>query len=62
MTVLGFGLPLPGLGSNVASIISNATTSVDQLVASTLAALGIGVGQADVWVAGLRCDGAVLVN
>jgi uncharacterized membrane protein len=31
-------------------------------VASTLAALGIGVGQADVWVAGLRCDGAVLVN
>jgi uncharacterized membrane protein len=62
VTLLGLGLPLPGLGNTVANIISGAATSVDQLVATTLAALGVGIGQAGVWVAGLRCDGAVLVN
>jgi uncharacterized membrane protein len=56
------GLPLPGLGATVAGIISGATSSVDQVLASVLAALGVGIGQADVWVLGIRCDGAVLVN
>lgn len=56
------GLPIPGLGSLVTGIISAATGSVDQLLASVLASLGIGIGQADVWVNGVRCDGAVLVN
>ena len=31
-------------------------------VIAILAMLGVGVGQADVWVSGIRCDGAVLVN
>ena len=62
VSLLGFGLPIPGLGALVTSIISGATASIDQLVATTLATLGIGVGQADVWVTGIRCDGAVLVN
>jgi uncharacterized membrane protein len=56
------GLPIPGLGSTVAGILSGAASSVDQLLASVLATLGVGIGQADVGVTGIRCDGGVLVN
>ncbi len=56
------GLPVPGLGPAVTGIISGATGSIDQVLAQVLATLGIGIGQADVWVSGIRCDGAVLVN
>lgn len=56
------GLPLPGLGGLVTGIISGATGSIDQALFSVLSTLGIGIGEADVWVAGVRCDGAVLVN
>lgn len=56
------GLPIPGLGGLVKGVIGNATGSIDQVLASVLATLGIGLGQADVWVAGIRCDRAVLVN
>lgn len=56
------GLPVPGLGSTVSGILGGATGSIDQLLASVLATLGVGIGQADVWVLGIRCDGAVLVN
>ena len=56
------GLPIPGLGGTVTGIIGGATASVDQVLASVLATLGVGIGQADVWVTGIRCDGAVLVN
>ncbi|MCB1392971.1 pilus assembly protein TadG-related protein [Nitrobacter sp.] len=56
------GLPIPGLGPTVTGIIGGATASIDQLLAQVLATLGVGIGQADVWVSGIRCDGAVLVN
>lgn len=56
------GLPLPGIGPLVTSIISGATASIDTLLATVLQSLGVGLGQADVWVTGVRCDGAVLVN
>lgn len=56
------GLPIPGLGGLVTGIIGGATGSIDQLLAQVLATLGVGVGQADVWVTGVRCDRAVLVN
>jgi uncharacterized membrane protein len=56
------GLPVPGLGPAVTGIIGGATASIDQVLAQVLATLGIGIGQADVWVSGIRCDGAVLVN
>jgi uncharacterized membrane protein len=56
------GLPIPGVGALVVSIISGATGSIDTLLASVLQTLGVGLGQADVWVPGIRCDGAVLVN
>ena len=56
------GLPIPAIGSTVSGILSGATSSVDQLLASVLATLGVGIGQADVWVNGIRCGGAALVN
>ena len=62
LSVNGVGVPIPGLTSAVSGILSGSTASIDQLVASVLSTLGVGVGQADVWVSGIRCDGAVLVN
>ncbi len=56
------GLPIPGIGALVASILSGATGSIDTLLNSVLQTLGIGLGQVDSWVTGVRCDGAVLVN
>jgi uncharacterized membrane protein len=56
------GVTLPGIGSTVAGALSGTTTSIDQLLATVLSTLGVGIGQADVWVTGIRCDGAVLVN
>lgn len=62
ISVLGLGIAIPGLGALVTGIISGATGAIDQLLAATLATLGVGIGQNDVWVSGIRCDGAVLVN
>ncbi|WP_312017117.1 hypothetical protein [Bradyrhizobium jicamae] len=56
------GLPVPGLGATVAGILHGVAIPVDQVLASVLATLGVGIGQADVWVMGVRCDGAVLMN
>ncbi|PAY07543.1 hypothetical protein CK489_17515 [Bradyrhizobium sp. UFLA03-84] len=56
------GIPIPGLGALVMSILSAVTSPIDQVLASLLSTLGIGLGQVDVWVLGIRCDGAVLVN
>ncbi|WP_407150863.1 pilus assembly protein TadG-related protein [Bradyrhizobium sp. ORS 86] len=55
-------LPIPGLGATVAGILNGVTSPVDQVLASLLATLGVSIGQADLWVMGIRCDGAVLVN
>jgi len=56
------GLPIPGIGPLVTSIISGATSSIDTLLNTVLQTLGVGLGQADTWVTGIRCDGSVLVN
>jgi uncharacterized membrane protein len=62
-SILGLGLGLPSLVTGqVAGILSAAASPIDQLLASVLGTLGVGLGQADVWVPGIRCDGAVLVN
>jgi len=55
-------VPLSPLGFLVTDIIGGLTVPIDQVLASVLATLGVGIGQADVWVMGIRCDGAVLVN
>lgn len=59
---LGLGLPLPGLGDLVKGVVAGAATPIDQLLGSALGTLGIGLGQADSWVSGVRCGGSVLVN
>jgi len=60
--VIGLGLPIPGLAGTVAGVLAKATPALDDLLGGVLATLGVGLGQADVWVTGLRCDGAVLVD
>jgi uncharacterized membrane protein len=59
--VLGLGLGLGGLSSLVSTTLNAATPAVDQVLTSVLQTLGISLGQADVWMLGIRCDGAVLV-
>lgn len=58
---LGIGLPL-GLDRTVAGIVAGAASPLDRLLSSILSAAGIGLGQADVWVTGARCDRSVLVD
>jgi uncharacterized membrane protein len=62
LTLIGLGLPIPGLLNTVANVLAAVTTPVDTLLSTVLSTLGIGLGQADTWVTGIRCDGAVLVN
>lgn len=59
---LGLGLGVPGLGDTVGGVVSGAATPIDQLLNAVLGTLGIGLGQADSWVTGVRCGGAVLVR
>jgi uncharacterized membrane protein len=62
VSILGLGIGLPqGVQSQVAGILAGAVSPIDQLLSSVLQTLGVGLGQADVWVLGIRCDGAVLV-
>jgi uncharacterized membrane protein len=58
---LTVGLPQPLLQA-LSGVLASAATPVDQLLSGILTTLGLGLGQADVWVTGIRCDGAVLVN
>jgi uncharacterized membrane protein len=58
---LNLGIPQL-LTQSVGTILGNVATPVDAILANVLATLGVGLGQADVWMLGIRCDGAVLVN
>lgn len=62
MEALGLGLELPGLDGLVSGVVANAATPLDQILNAVLGTLGIGLGQADSWVSGVRCGGAVLVR
>ena len=60
---LGLGIGIPGgLGSAVGSVVSGAAAPMDQVINAVLGTLGVGLGQADSWVSGVRCGGAVLVR
>lgn len=59
---LGLGLGVPGLGSAVSGVIAGAATPLDQVLNAVLGTLGVGLGQADSWVSGVRCGGALLVR
>ena len=63
VAVLGLGLGLPAIvNADTVKAVSAATAPVDTLVASLLSTLGLGLGQADSWVDGVRCGGIVLVD
>ncbi len=59
---LGLGLGVPGLGPAVSGVIAGAATPLDRVLNAILGTLGLGLGQADSWVTGVRCGGAVLVR
>lgn len=61
VSVLGLGLGVPAVSAGISGLLVNAASPIDQLLSSVLQSLGVGLGQADVWVSNLRCDGAVLV-
>ena len=61
VSVAGLGLGAPAISSSMTSLLAGVASPVDQLLSSVLQTLGVGPGQADVWVSSIRCDGAVLV-
>jgi uncharacterized membrane protein len=61
LQINGFGLPL-GLTGAVTSQLRTLAEPVDDLVATILEMLGVGIGEADVWVHGARCGGPGLVG
>ncbi|HTK12703.1 MAG TPA: pilus assembly protein TadG-related protein [Xanthobacteraceae bacterium] len=63
VTVAGLNLGLSQVTSAaVGQLLRGAASPIDTVLDTALAALGVKVGEADVWATGLRCDGAVLVN
>ncbi|MBL1258303.1 pilus assembly protein TadG-related protein [Methylocystis sp. Sn-Cys] len=63
VTALGLSLLVPaGLDQTVATTLAAATTPIDQTLSQLLQTLGVGLGQADSWVGGVKCGAGVLVN
>jgi uncharacterized membrane protein len=53
---------LSGVLGLVKGLLIGLTAPLDQVLSNLLSTLGIGIGQVDVSVLGIRCDGAVLVS
>ena len=63
VTTGGLALGTPAaVTSAIASLLSSVAPAVDGVLASSLGALGLKIGEADVWVNGVRCQRAVLVQ
>jgi uncharacterized membrane protein len=63
VNVLGLGLSPPHLiAQAVRSLLVPLAPQLDNTLNATLSALGIGLGEADVRVYGVRCDRSVLVG
>ena len=63
VNVLGIGLNSPAvIAQALRDLLAPLTPTLDLAIAGTLGALGLGVGEADVRVYGVRCDHAVLVG
>lgn len=60
--VLGLGLDASALTAALAPILRAASGPLDQLLNQATALAGVGLGQADVWVNGVRCGTPVLVG
>ena len=53
---------LSGVLGLVKGLLLAVTAPLDQVLSNVLSTLGIGIGQVDTSVMGIRCDGAVLVS
>jgi len=63
VNALGLGLGFPGpITSAVSAGLASTMPVLDSLVSGLLEALGITLGEADVRLHGIRCDGSVLVG
>lgn len=62
VSVAGLGLNLGGLTSAVGGLLTPVAPALDGVLDSLLDTLGLGLGEADAQVNGLRCRGAVLVG
>ncbi|MHA6299811.1 TadG family pilus assembly protein [Devosia sp. CAU 1758] len=63
VNVLGLGLASPSVVAQaVRNLLAPLAPTLDLAVAGILSALGLGVGEADIRVYGVRCDHAVLVG
>jgi uncharacterized membrane protein len=63
VNVLGIGLNSPAvIAQALRDLLAPLSPTLDLTLAGTLGALGLGVGEADVRVYGVRCDHAVLVG
>jgi uncharacterized membrane protein len=63
VNVLGLGLASPAVIANaLEALLAPLAPVLDQTLAGTLGVLGLGIGEADVRVYGVRCDHAVLVG
>ncbi len=60
--VVGLGLGLPGLDQGLVTLLTSSLPAIDQLLSSTLATLGVTLGDADSQVEGLRCGQGLLAN
>ncbi|MGI3902593.1 MAG: pilus assembly protein TadG-related protein [Janthinobacterium lividum] len=62
-TLLGTPMPMPyGSAVGITNLLQGALTPIDQALSSTLAMLGITIGDADTWVRAARCGQGALVN
>lgn len=59
---LGLGLGTSGINSAVLNSLTQVAPSVDSTVNSLTALLGVGLGEADVWSNGARCQNVALVQ
>jgi uncharacterized membrane protein len=50
------------LSTAIRTLLTPAAAAIDGVLHDILRTLGIGIGEADVWVNGVRCDGAALVR
>jgi uncharacterized membrane protein len=62
VSVLGLGLGLGSLTALVGQVLNQAAAPLDGVYSQVTSLLGVQVGQADVWVNGVRCGTPVLVG
>ncbi len=63
VNVLGLGLASPSvIAKALRDLLAPLAPTLDQTIIGTLGALGLGIGEADIRVYGVRCDHAVLVG